>query len=62
MSRRGRKPVLKAWLVRIHGRENREIIIQAKTREEAERTARFIVKQSFPFSSYSLKNLGRVRE
>lgn len=58
MSRRGRKPVLKAWLVRIHGRENREIIIQAKTREEAERTARFIVKQSFPFRATLSKTSG----
>ena len=61
--KRGRPPVMKAWRVRInyHG-ERRDIIIKAKTREEAEEMARFIVKQSFPFASFSLKNLGRVAE
>ena len=61
--KRGRPPVMKAWRVRInHHGERRDIIIKAKTREEAEELARFIIKQSFPFASFSLKNLGRVGE
>ncbi|WP_297490320.1 hypothetical protein [Thermococcus sp.] len=64
MRKRGRPPVMKAWRVRInHHGERRDIIIKAKTREEAERMARFIVKQSFPFSDFSVRRFyGRVGE
>ena len=62
MRKRGRPPVMKAWCVRITqpDEEPLEFTIFAKTREEAEEKARFMVKQSFPFASYSVKKLGRV--
>ena len=62
MRKRGRPPVMKAWRVRITrpDEEPLEFTIFAKTREEAEEMARFMVKQSFPFASYSVKKLGRV--
>ncbi|KUH34238.1 hypothetical protein APY94_02900 [Thermococcus celericrescens] len=63
MRKRGRPPVMKAWRVRIHNNgKRRDIIIKAKTREEAEEMARFIVKQSFPFSNFSVRRFyGKVR-
>jgi len=65
MTRRGRPPVVKPWRVRIvePGEEPLEFIIFAKTKDEAEERARFMVKQSFPFASFSVKRFyGRVGE
>lgn len=62
MRKRGRPPVLKPWLVTITGRVSREIVIFARTLEEAEEKARFMVKQSFPFSNFSVRRFyGRVK-
>lgn len=57
MSKRGRPPVVKPWRVTITqpGEEPLEFIIFEKTREKAEERARFMVKQSFPFASFSVK-------
>ncbi|WP_297091992.1 hypothetical protein [Thermococcus sp.] len=62
MRKRGRPPVVKPWLVTITGSVSRKFVIFAKTQEEAEEMARFMVKQSFPFSSFSVRRFyGRVR-
>ncbi|WP_460041443.1 hypothetical protein [Thermococcus atlanticus] len=59
MTRRGRPPVMKPWLLTIN--KNRRFVIFAKTEEEAREKARFIVKQSFPFSRFSVRRYyGRV--
>ena len=62
MSRCGRPPVRKPWLIQIEALTRpRSFIILARTREEAEHQARLIVKQSFPFSSFSIRRYyGRV--
>jgi len=53
---------MKAWRVRITqpGEEPLEFTIFAKTRDEAERMARFMVHQSFPFARFTVKKMGRV--
>ncbi|WP_148882617.1 hypothetical protein [Thermococcus aciditolerans] len=61
MARRGRPSVVKPWLVTISGGTTRKIVILARTQEEAEERARFMVKQSFPFSTFSVRRYyGRV--
>ncbi|KUH33920.1 hypothetical protein APY94_04100 [Thermococcus celericrescens] len=61
MGKRGRPPVVKPWLVTISGKTARKIVILARTRQEAEEKARFMVKQSFPFSTFSVRRYyGRV--
>ncbi|NJE01853.1 hypothetical protein [Thermococcus sp. JdF3] len=61
MRKRGRPPVMKAWRVRITppGEEPLEFTIFARTREKAEEMARFMVKQSFPFSNFSVRRFYR---
>jgi len=62
MRKRGRPPVLKPWRVSITGRVQREFIIFARTEEEAREQARLMVKQSFPFSEFSVKRFyGRLK-
>ncbi|WP_148882743.1 hypothetical protein [Thermococcus aciditolerans] len=63
MTRRGRPPVMKAWRVTITqpGEEPIEFIIFEKTREKAEERVKMMVKQSFPFASFSVRRYyGRV--
>jgi len=63
MTRRGRPPVVKPWRVTIipPGEEPLEFIIFEKTREKAEERVKMMVKQSFPFASFSVKRFyGRV--
>ena len=63
MTRRGRPPIVKAWRVTIipPGEEPLEFIIFEKTQEKAEERVKMMVKQSFPFASFSVKRFyGRV--